>query len=183
MRSNCRTSLKMRKYSAGMATIAMECLSILVSTSSNQSFKMHPSHNQLAIIAMYYCIWKKTKWFLNRAQFSTALKLFFLEMTSLTLTSSNIFNGNDFSDLYLRGYDEEDLYHNYSADAIWNLLKKCLIIGREILMIWNALTIEFRARKTQFVEVDHAIPCNPMHPSCKQPHSRETVTNDACNRE
>ena len=55
MRSNCRTSLKMRKYSAGMATIVMECLSILVSTSSNQSFKMHPSHNQLAIIAMYYC--------------------------------------------------------------------------------------------------------------------------------
>ena len=33
------------------------------------------------------------------------------------------------------------------------------MVGREIRMIQNALTIEFSARKTQFVEVDCAISC------------------------
>ena len=79
--------------------------------------------------------------------------------TSQDNINTNIFKGNVISDLSLRGYDEGDLYHNFQADSRKKLLKSCLKVSREIRMIRNALTIKTKARITQFVEVDHAIPC------------------------
>ena len=40
-----------------------------------------------------------------------------------------------------------------------SLLKTCLKNSRQIQMLRNTLEIEIEARKSQFVEVDRAIPC------------------------
>jgi hypothetical protein len=71
----------------------------------------------------------------------------------------NKFNGLVFNDLILRGYEPSSLYQQYSPEERRRLLKSHMKIGREIRMIRNTLEIEKTARRTQFVEVDRAIPC------------------------
>ena len=71
----------------------------------------------------------------------------------------NKFIGMVLHDLDLRGYDEEDLFNNHSKEEWISLLRNCLKVCRRIKMLRNCLTIEKDARRTQFVEVDRAIPC------------------------